>query len=374
MSKALKTRATGKTTNIFNVQKSVIPLARHSPFPHPFNQGLRQPILNRSFTTISQTNTGRRSLGISIEENSMKPHSHLILGAIVATFPLTAAAQDISGAATLGFGTVNASDGFADASVLSLDGRVGVTYGNGLTFGATASTATANPEGTSEDISVNTLGLNGGVVFASLWRLGGYAEFAEVDISGLGSEQVDSYGLTAGYASDIMDFEAFVGQSDTDLLAGTGVDWNDLGARLSYNIGSEGAVGGHFVRSRLSAGGTDVDLTTVGLGGHYDFGQGLVGFAGITHAEVDTLVGDLTTFGVGFGYDLSSVANVPATLSLELARAQFDDGIDSYNEDTIRFGVTLPLGGGKTAPLNSVANSAMSPNRTALSSALVGAF
>lgn len=304
----------------------------------------------------------------------MKPHFHLLLGAFVATLPLTATAQDISGAATLGFGHVNGSDGFPDASVLSLDGRVGVTYDNNLTFGATASTATANPDGGFEDVSVNTLGLNGGVVFTNLWRLGGYVEFAEVDISGLGSENVDSYGLTAGYDSDLMGFEFFAGQSDTDILAGTGVDWTDVGARLSLNIGSEGAVGGHVVRSRLSSGGTDVDLTSIGLGGHYAFGQGLVGFAGVTHAEVDFLVGDLTTFGFGFGYDLTDMANFPATLSLELARAQLDDGVDKYNEDSIRFGITLPFGGTKTAPLNSVASNAMSPNRTALSTALVGSF
>jgi len=313
-------------------------------------------------------------LGISIEENSMKPHSHLILGAIVATFPLAAAAQDISGAATLGLGHVNGTDGFPDTTVLSLDGKIDVTYDNRLSFGATASSAKADIEGIAEDVGVNVFGLTGGVGFANFWTAGAYVELSRIDIDGLGSESLDSYGLSLGYGSDMMAFEAFLGETDTDILTGTGVDWTDLGATALFNIGTDGAVGGHVVRSRLSGGGGEADLTSIGLGGHFAFGNGFVGFAGVTRAEVDDLVGDLTTVGFGIGYDLSTMANFPATVSLELARSSIDDGTDSYDEDTIRFGLTLPFGGAKTAPMNSVAANAMSPNRTALTTALVGAF
>jgi len=128
------------------------------------------------------------------------------------------------------------------------------------------------------------------------------------------------------------------------------------------------------VLSRLSQGGVDVDLTSSGLGGSYAFGGGLSSFAGVTRAEIDDLVGDLTTFGVGLGYDLSEAANFPAMLSFELARSRIDDGSASYSEDSIRLGVSLPLGGAKTVPLNSIASSAMSPNRTALTSVLVGIY
>ena len=304
----------------------------------------------------------------------MKISTTHVIGAVVAILPLNVAAQEISGAATLGYGSFSASDGFPDTSVLSLDGTVGVTYDNGLTFGATGSTAKADAEGIAEDVSVNTLGLTGGFGFGNFWNAGVYVEFAEIDFDGLGSESTDTYGLSLGYASDLMAFEVFAGETDTDILAGTGVDWTDLGATAAFNIGTEGAFGGHVVRSRLSAAGTDVDLTTVGLGGHYALGNGFTGFAGLTHAEVDVFTGDVTTFGLGVGYDLTSVANFPATLSLELARSRLDDGVDSYDEDSIRFGITLPFGGAKAAPLNSVASNAMSPNRTALSTALVGAF
>ena len=303
----------------------------------------------------------------------MKSITPIILGAVVTALPVAAMAQDITGAATFGYGHVEGSDGFPDTSVLSLDGKIGVTYANRLSFGATVSSAKADPDGT-EDVSVNTFGLTGGVGFADFWSAGAYFEFAEVDFEGLGSESTDSYGLSIGYDSDLMAFQLFAGETDTDILSGTGVDWVDVGVTALFNMGTDGAVGGHVVRSRLSGGGGDVDLTSIGLGGHYAFGNGITAFAGITRAEVDLLVGDLTTFGFGVGYDLTATAGFPASLSLELARSQIDDGVDSYDEDSIRFGLTLPLGGTKTVPMNSVAANAMSPNRTALSTALVGAF
>lgn len=304
----------------------------------------------------------------------MKSYVHYFAGAIVAVLPVSVAAQDLSGAATFGYGSFNASDGFPDTSVLSLDGALDVTYDNGLTFGGTASTAKADIDGIAEDLSVNTFGLTGGYKFANFWTAGAYFEFAEIDIDGLGSESTDSYGLSLGYASDLMGFEAFVGETDTDILTGTGVDWTDIGASAVFNIGTEGAVGGHVQRSRLSNGGVDVDLTSIGIGGHYALGNGFTGFAGVTRAEVDVLVGDVTTFGFGLGYDLTAVANFPATLSVELARSSLDDGVDNYDEDSIRFGITLPFGAAKGAPMNSVAAGAMSPNRTALTTTLVGSF
>lgn len=304
----------------------------------------------------------------------MKTLSPLLLGSIVATLPLATAAQEISGAATLAYGAYSASDGGSDASVLSFDGDVDMAFDNGLRFGATASSANVDEDGIAEDLGITTFGLTGGVGFAGFWSAGAYFETAELDIDGLGSESTDSYGLSLGYASDLMAFEVFTGETDTDLLAGTGVDWTDLGASLSFNVGTQGTIGGHAMRSRLSSGGIDVDLTSVGLGGHYDLGSGFIGFAGLTRAEVDTFAGDITTFGVGVGYDLTATANVPATLSLELARSRLDDGVDTYNADSIRIGITLPFGPAKAAPRNSVAAKALSPNRTALSTAFTGTF
>lgn len=297
------------------------------------------------------------------------------LTATVAAFlPATLAAQDISGAATFGYGAYNASDATEDSTVRSLDGALDLTYANGLMIGATATSGRIDFDGITEDASVNVFGFTGGAAFADFWNAGLYYEYAEIGLDGFFDEGVDSYGVFVGYDSDLMAFEAFLGETDGDALNGTGIDWTDLGARASFNIGMEGAVGGHVQRTRLSGAGADVDLYSIGLGGHYAFGNGLTGYAGVTRGEVEDLSGDLTTIGAGIGYDLSMTANLPATLSVELTRSQIDDGVDKYNQNALRFGVTLPLGNGKSVPMNSVAAGAMNPNRTALTTAIVGIF
>lgn len=297
-----------------------------------------------------------------------------LAGVFAAVLPVCVAAQDISGAATFGYGHFKASDGFPQTSVRSLDGKLGLRYDNGLLLGATASSARANFDGIDENISANVFGLTAGAAFADFWNAGAYYEYGELGVDGFGDGSIDSYGLFLGYESDLMGMEFFFGETDNFVFDDASIKWNDLGARVSFNIGPDGVVGGHAIRSRVSSGGVDIDLTSYGLGGSYAFGNGLTAHAGVTRGEIDVLVGDLTTFGIGVGYDLSAAANFPATLSVELARSRVDDGADRYDEDSIRLGITLPFGGAKNVPLNSIAANAMSPNRTALTTAIVGSF
>jgi hypothetical protein len=305
----------------------------------------------------------------------MNFYTTCILGALAAAMPFALSAQDITGAATLGFASVNGSAADVDdAAIRSLDGQLNLKYDNGLMLGAKAASARADIDGLEEDTSVNVFGLTAGAGFANFWNGGAYYEFGDISEDGFGNESIDSYGLFLGYASDLMAFELFGGSTDGYALSGADVDWTDLGARASFNIGTLGVVGGHIQRSRLSEGGDTVDLTSFGLGGQYTVAPGLNAFAGFTSAEIDELAGELTTFGIGIGYDLSAATNFPAILSLELARTRLSDDVDSIDEDSIRFGLTLPLGGAKTLPLNSAASNAMSPNRTALTTALVGSF
>ena len=297
-----------------------------------------------------------------------------ISGAMIALLPIGVAAQDIAGAATFGLGSYDSSDGFADFSTLSLDGEIDLKFSNGLMFGATAATTRADVDGIDEDASVNAFGLTAGYAFASMWNGGVYFENSEFVLDGFGSASVDSYGLFAGYSSDLMDLELFGGVTDGYEVSGAGIDWNDLGLSLSYNMGPDGKFGGHVMRSHLSQGAVEVDMVSAGLGGHYAFGQGFMGFAGLTHATVEEFAGDITTVGIGVGYDLSAFTNFAAVASLEVAHSRLDDGTDTYDEDSIRLGVTVPLGGAATVPMNSVARSALSPNRTAVTSTLIGAY
>jgi hypothetical protein len=288
--------------------------------------------------------------------------------------PQALSAQEISGAASLGYGKLTGPADFEEAGIRALDGQMTLAYDNGLMLGARAASARADFEGIDEDASINVFGLTAGAGFANFWNGGFYYEFGDLSIDGFGNESIDSHGVFLGYDSDLMAFELFAGKTDGYALAGTDLDWTDLGARAAVNIGATGRIGGHVQRSRLSESGESANLLSYGLGGHYGFAQGFSAFAGLTRAEVEDVVGEMTTFGIGMGYDLSTAANFPATLSLELARTRLDDGTDRADLDTIRFGVTLPLGAARSLPLNSVAASALNPNRTALSTALVGAF
>jgi hypothetical protein len=301
--------------------------------------------------------------------------STLVLGGLMTTLPLALAAQDITGAATFGYASLTGSgEDVDDATIRSLDGQLTLKYDNGLMLGAKAASARADIDGFEEDTSVNVFGLTAGAGFANFWNGGAYYEFGDISEDGFGNESIDSYGLFLGYDSDLMAFELFGGSTDGYVLSGTDVDWTDLGARASLNIGTMGVVGGHIQRSRLSEGGESFDFTSYGLGGQYTLAQGFNAFAGITRAEIEEVAGDWTTFGIGIGYDLSAATNFPAILSLELARTRLSDDVDSIDQDSIRFGLTLPLGGAKTMPLNSAASNALSPNRTALTTALVGSF
>lgn len=255
-----------------------------------------------------------------------------------------------------------------------MDGKLGLRYDNGLLLGATASSARASFDGIDENISANAFGLTAGGAFAEFWNAGAYYEYGELGVDGFGDGSIDSYGLFLGYESDLMGMEFFFGETDNFVFDDADIAWNDFGGRVSFNVGADGVVGGHAVRSRLSSGGVDLDLTSYGLGGSYAFRDGLTAHAGVTRGEIEDLAGDLTTFGIGVGYDLSAAANFPAMLSVELARSRIDDGEDRYDEDSIRLGITLPFGGTKAVPLNSIAANAMSPNRTALTTAIVGSF
>jgi hypothetical protein len=253
---------------------------------------------------------------------------------------------------------------------MSLDGKLDANYYGKVFFGADISTAKVDIDGFSEDLSATTIGLTAGFPIGSLWNSGAYFEHAAIDIDGLGSDSIDSYGLFLGYTSDLMAFELFGGETDGDALSGTGVDWYDIGARAFFSIGDNGGIGGHWINSRLSVSGLDVDLTTVGVGGSFEVASGFSTFAGLSRSEVDVFLGDVTTFGIGVGYDLAPALNFPATMSLEFARSRLDDGVDKYDADSIRFGITIPFGDAKSTPMNSVASSTLSPNRNALTTAI----
>lgn len=134
-------------------------------------------------------------------------------------------------------------------------------------------------------------------------------------------------------------------------------------------------IGGAFLRATLDVGGTDIDVDMIGLAAAYDINEQFSLFGGVSRTSQDDLDLDVTTMGLGVGYDLSQMTGMASVVSLELARTDLSAMGGSTDLDTVRIGLTLPLGGkGTEAPLNSVADSIFNPRRGAVNAALTGAF
>ena len=294
--------------------------------------------------------------------------------AVLATIPMFAQAQEFSGGVTLGYGSSNISGVTQDITTRTFDGRVEVAFGNGLSFGARYDRIDASVDGVALDLTGDMIGLDIGYAFGNGFAVGLYNEKAKIGIDGVpGSISARSYGLEASYETQGLDFGAFYGRKSSDLL--TGVDMNDYGITMRYAMNDQLELGGNFMRTRLSSGGSSVDFDMIGVAGSYAFSDQWTAFAGINRASVDLASLDITTIGLGVSYDLSSMANFPGIASLELARTDLDLGGSSGSIDTVRIGFTIPFGANANkVPLNSVADSIMNPSHAVLSSTVLSAF
>ncbi|MDT8327615.1 MAG: hypothetical protein RQ750_09580 [Roseovarius sp.] len=307
----------------------------------------------------------------------MSIKTHLILGAIFASMPLALSAQDAGGAFTLGYGASSVSGPGGNLSTLSLDGVGNIALNNNMNIGLYGSFRNVDENNTSDDLSASDFGLALNYQFFNGVVLGGYLDYANLDFGSFSRDlDATSYGGTLGYVTDTFGAEAFLGGTETSPDLAAGVDWVDYGLNLRYVISPQARIGGHIMRSDISVpNATDVEIDSYGIGGDYGFGNGWSGFAGLSYVELDAANLDATTFGVGVGYDLKQISQLPAALSLELSHTDLNQPGAGTNVDTIRLSVTLPLGNRQNAnPLNSVSRSAMSPRHNAVSTLLDSAF
>ncbi|MFX0542390.1 porin [Roseovarius sp. S4756] len=294
---------------------------------------------------------------------------------LVCTFlvlPGAALSQDVSGAATLGYAHSSVSNGGGDLNAYTVDGAGDITFQNGFAVGLTGSVIHADPDGGGGDIDLTDLGSDLTYTTYSGAMFGGYLDYTDLSGNGLltGSADATSYGLTGGYAGQMLQIKANVGWTDAS-GAGLGVvsDWMDYGVNVSYTPTERTRIAGHWQLSDVDTNFGGTDLSSVGVGASHDFGAGFVGFGGISRVDFDAANVDATSYGVGVGYDLSQISSVPAQVSLELARTNLDAGaFGDTDVDTVRLGVTIPLGGpSNQTPLNSLSESIMAPRHNALS-------
>ena len=97
-------------------------------------------------------------------------------------------------------------------------------------------------------------------------------------------------------------------------------------------------------------------------------------FGGVATTAISGTGVDATSFGLGAGYDLgASLGN--SVVSLELGRTNLGTPVGSGHMNTVRLGLTVPLGRSKAAvPQNSVAGAVLNPTKNAVSQTVLTAF
>ncbi|WP_374642039.1 porin [Tabrizicola sp.] len=300
--------------------------------------------------------------------------SSLALLLVTISAPSLAVAQDMSGGVTLGFGQHSVDEIDQDLSTASLDGRVDFAFANGMTFGVSAGYLDLGIDDTPIDMNANFVQLNLGYRLSNGLSFGAYAEQLNGSISGSPIDiALKSIGAEVGYATGDWDLGLSLGRTSTS--PDMGVDIDNLGLTVKYAAMPNLDIGGAFLRANLSSGPMDADIDMIGLAAAWDINDQFSLFGGVSRTSQDEMDLDVTTMGLGVGYDLSQMTGMASVVSLELARTDLEMGPGSADLDTVRIGLTLPLGGkGTEAPLNSVADSIFNPRHGAVNAALTGAF
>lgn len=286
--------------------------------------------------------------------------------------PALVSAQEFSGGVTLGFGDHDVAD--QGLSSATLDGRVDFTFTNGVTFGVSAGYLDLGIDDTPIDLTADFVGLNLGYRFSNGMSAGVYVEQLNGSINLLPIDlSLKTIGAEVGYSMANLEIGANVGRTSTSPDAG--IDIDNFGLTAKYTPMDNLDVAGAFLRANLSSGGTDIDVDMLGLAAAYDVNAQFSVFGGISRTSISDVDADFTTMGLGVGYDLSQMTGLATVVSLEVARTDISLGGSSEDLDTVRLGLTFPLGGkGTEAPLNSVADSIFNPRHGAVNAALTGAF
>jgi hypothetical protein len=214
--------------------------------------------------------------------------SALALCLLTISAPALAVAQDMSGAVTLGFGDHEISDIDQGLSTATLDGRVNLTFANGMTFGVNAGYLDLGIDGAPVDITATFVGLDLGYKMTSGLSFGVYAEQLTAD-AGLGIDlSLKSIGAKVGYETGSLDLGAYLGRTSVspDIA---GIEADTFGLSAKYAAMPNLTLGGTFQRATLSVGGgaDEADVDLLGIAGAYDINEQFSMFGGISRTSID---------------------------------------------------------------------------------------
>ena len=301
----------------------------------------------------------------------------LVTTGMIFMLPAMTQAAEWGGMVTLGFSKTDVSGTPVDVTTTTLDFNGVYDFQNGFSMGFDAGLAFGDISNGGPDVDLTYFALNGEYKLQNGVTFGGYFERGSVDDGGvlIGNSSIRSYGLTVGYETDQLDTEVYFGKSETSPSLPAGVDIKDYGVRVGYQLSPQAFAVGALGRSEISGLGPKLDLDMIALGGGYAFSNQFSAYGGIQRVSVDVANLDATTFGLGVAYSPSAISNMPMVFSLELARTRLDAGGPTTDLDTIRLGVSLPLGkAGGDVPANSVVNNIAKGGHNVLTSGILGAF
>jgi len=309
----------------------------------------------------------------------------LLATAALASLPAVASAQGVTMASTVtlgfSFGSVDGIPGTdIDLNTTSIDFASDIMFGTN--FGVGLDFAIAQTEvdiaGAPFGIDLDLIGLAiepvyyfGNGAYAGLYYRMGDLDLSISAIPITFGVDTRSFGVFGGYESGPLWVEGYVGSSDTDPGLPGSIDVMDYGLYASYDVMPNLEVFGGIARTDIDAPGFGVDLTMYSIGADYDFGNGLGVYGSVDRIDIGTPIPiniDATAFTLGLGYDLGqSGAGVPVNLNLEFSRTTLDLGpLASLDVDRIGLGVTIPIGGGSSQPLNSNTRAARGDYRSVI--------
>jgi len=308
----------------------------------------------------------------------------LLTATTLAVLPIASQAQTdpgFSGTVSLGYSSssIGGIPGLdADISGFTLDAETDIMFSDAFNVGLGFSLSNGSLDlgGGSIDLELIGLSIEPAYYFGNGAYVGFYYRMGDADLSlpglpiALGID-TESYGLFAGYEDGPLWVEGFFGTSDTDPGLPGSIDIIDYGIAASYDIDGPLEVFGSVVRTDIDAGGTDLDLTALSLGADYAFGNGLSAYGSI--GMLDIGLGPLGSFDatgatIGIAYDLTQHTGTAMMLNAEYSRTSIDLGGLGIDPDIDRFaiGITIPLGGGSSDPLNSNTRTARGDYRSAI--------
>jgi hypothetical protein len=142
----------------------------------------------------------------------------------------------------------------------------------------------------------------GGHVFKRTgdWLVGGYAGFGNVDV---GSTDVDEWtvAIETQYYMAQTTLGGAVSYSEVDDL---NLETTALDLDVRHFLNDNFSIGANLGLANVDTSGGDADVTTVGIGGEYQFASVPVSvFAGFQHSEIDEINLEVDSIGVGVRYN-----------------------------------------------------------------------